>query len=133
MDDSIKELCGVIRQTAYEVHCYLRHGHLEKVYENAVAHRLRKAGSHIVQQHPLNVYDEDGTLLGHFVADLFVEHKIVVELKAARSLSDEHVAQPLGYSRAAGLEHGLLCNFGAARFQIRKYANLPDFQSPPAF
>lgn len=133
MDESIKELCGVIRQTAYEVHCYLRHGHLEKVYENAVAHRLRKAGLHVVQQHPLDVFDEDGTLLGHFAADLFVEHKIVVELKAARSLSDEHVAQLLGYLRAARLEHGLLCNFGAARFQIRKYANLPDYQAPPAF
>ena len=121
MDEEIKHLCDVIRQTAYEVHRYLRHGHLEKVYENALAHRLQKAGVQVVQQHPLHVYDEDGTPLGTFAADLFVEDRLIVELKAARALADDHTAQLLGYLRASRIEHGLLCNFGAMRFEIRKY------------
>ncbi len=122
MSEEIRGLCNLIRQTGFEIHCYLQHGHLEKVYENALAHRLRKTGLHVVQQHPLTVLDEDGTPIGSFVADLYVEEKIIVELKAIRALCDEHVAQLLGYLRASRVEHGLLCNFGAARFEIRKYA-----------
>jgi len=56
---------------------------LEKVYENALAHRLRKAGMSVQQQCPINVYDEDGTLLGEYFADLLVEGALVVEAKAA--------------------------------------------------
>ena len=58
-------------------------GHLEEVYENALAHRLRKAGMSVQQQCPINVYDEDGTLLGEYFADLLVEGALVVEAKAA--------------------------------------------------
>jgi len=76
----------------------------------------------VVQQHPLKVFDEDGTLLGEFYADLFLEDKLIVELKAVRAVLDEHVAQLLGYLRSARCEHGLLVNFGAAKFAIRKYA-----------
>ena len=122
MGEDIRGLCNFIRQTGFEIHCYLQHGHLEKVYENALAHRLRKAGLSVVQQHPLTVLDEDGTPIGSFVADLFVDVKIIVELKAVRALCDEHVAQLLGYLRASRVEHGLLCNFGSRRFEIRKYA-----------
>ena len=74
-----------------------------------------------MQQQPLNVLDEDGTLLGEFFADLFVEHQLVVELKAVRCLADEHVAQLLGYLRASRLEHGLLVNFGTPVLEIRKF------------
>lgn len=119
--DSVNELCDVVRQTAYELHTYLKHGHLEKVYENGLAHRLRKVGIQVEQQHPLQVLDEDGTLLGDFIADLFVEGVLVVEIKACKSLADEHVAQLLGYLRTSGVEHGLLINFGAPVFQIKKY------------
>src|SRR4051812_23423954 len=80
----INRLCDVIRQTSFEIHKFLRSGHLEKVYENALAHRLTRVGVQFIQQHPLNVCDEDGTLLGHFCADLFVESKLVVEIKACR-------------------------------------------------
>ena len=59
---TINELCDIVRQTAYNIHVYHGHGHLEKVYENALANRLRKLGHMVQQQHPLNVYDEDGTL-----------------------------------------------------------------------
>jgi GxxExxY protein len=117
----IMELCDIVRETAFAVHCYLKNGHLEKVYENALAHRLRKAGLDIKQQHPLRVYDEDGTLVGDYSSDLFVDGRLIVELKAAKALADEHVAQLLGYLRALRIEHGLLLNFGAPKFEIRKF------------
>ena len=117
----INKLCDIIRETSFEIHKFLKSGHLERVYENALAHRLAKIGIHVIQQHPLDVCDEDGTLLGHFCADLFVASKLVVEIKACRGLIDEHVAQLLGYLRASRIEHGLLINFGAAKLQIKKY------------
>jgi GxxExxY protein len=118
---AVNRLCDAIRQTSFDIHKFLRSGHLEKVYENALAHRLAKIGIHAIQQHPLDVCDEDGTLLGHLSADLFVENTLVVEVKACRVLVDEHVAQLLGYLRASRIEHGLLINFGGAKLQIKKY------------
>ena len=117
----IFDLCDTIRRTALALHLFLRQGHLEKVYENGLALRLRKSGIRVSQQHPLQVRDEDGSVLGDFVADLFVEESLLVELKACKSIADEHVAQLLGYLRASRIEHGLLINFGAAQFQIRKF------------
>jgi GxxExxY protein len=75
----------------------------------------------VAQQHPLNVYDEDGTLLGEFFADLYVESQLLVELKATRAVADEHVAQLLGYLRSARVETGLLINFGAPVLYVKKY------------
>ena len=118
---SVFNLCDQVRETSLALHRHLRHGHVEKVYENGLAHRLQKQGLPVIQQHPLQVFDEDGTVLGDFFADLFVDGRLVVELKACRSLADEHVAQLLGYLRASRIEHGLLVNFGAPRLQIRKY------------
>lgn len=117
----IMKLCDVVRETGYAAHRYLRNGHVEKVYENSLANRLRKQGLKVIQQHPLSVFDEDGTLLGDFKADLFVDDRLIVELKAVRYASDEHVAQLLGYLRASRIKHGLLINFGAPKFQIKKY------------
>jgi GxxExxY protein len=96
-------------------------GHLEKVYENALAHRLPKHGLDVQQQHPLKVYDEDGTLLGEYYADLLVDGRLIVELKAAREIVDEHVAQILGYLKSSRQEHALLIIFGSHKFQIKKY------------
>ncbi|HZS10560.1 MAG TPA: GxxExxY protein [Blastocatellia bacterium] len=128
MEERIKELCDLIRETSFDIHCYLRSGHLEKIYENALAHRLRKLGLKVGQQHPLNVHDEDGTLLGAFYADLFVEDRLIVELKACKAPADEHVGQLFGYLRASRIEHGLLINFGAQKLQIQKYILTPDKQ-----
>lgn len=122
MNDSLKALCDRVRETAYAVHVYHGHGHLEKVYENALAHRLRKAGFDVKQQHPIQVFDEDGTLIGDYVADLFVGGALIIELKAAKALAPEHEAQILGYLKSARMEHGLLINFGSYKFQIRKFA-----------
>ncbi|HXR48637.1 MAG TPA: GxxExxY protein [Candidatus Limnocylindrales bacterium] len=130
-------LSDQIRQTAYDIHVYHGHGHLEKVYKNALAHRLRKAGLDVKQQHPLKVFDEDGTLIGDYLADLLVEGKLIIELKTAKALAAEHEAQILGYLKSARLEHGLLINFGSYKFEIRKFAwnenqsrrtqRIPDF------
>ena len=92
----INRLCDLIRETSFEIHKFLRSGHLEKTYENALAHRLAKVGIEVTQQHPLDVFDADGTLLGHFSVDLFVAGRLIVELKACKVLVDEHVAQLLG-------------------------------------
>jgi GxxExxY protein len=117
----VKALCDHVRQTAYDIHAYHGHGHLEKVYENALAHRLRKAGLDVKQQYPLLVKDEDGTLIGDYCADLLVEGTLVIELKTAKALAPEHEAQVLGYLKSARLEHGLLINFGSPKFEIRKF------------
>ena len=70
---------------------------------------------------PIKVHDEDGTLLGDYFADIFVENQLIVEIKACKTLAPEHTAQILRYLRATNTEHGLLINFGAPKFQIRKY------------
>ncbi|SRR5581483_2711300 len=117
----ILKLCDVVRETAYAIHVYHGHGHLEKVYENALAHRLKKLGLEVQQQYPLTVHDEDGTVIGEYFADLFVDNQLIVELKAARACAEEHIAQILGYLRSSRREHGLLINFGSAKFEIKKY------------
>ena len=119
----IKALCNQVRQTAYDIHLYHGHGHLERVYENALAHRLRKAGLDVKQQWPLTVYDEDGTLLGDYLAYLLVEGVLVLvlELKTAKALALEREAQVLGYLKSAKLEHGMLINFGSPKFEVRKF------------
>ena len=128
---TIFQLCDLVRETSFAIHKFHGHGHLEKVYENALANRLRKLGLKVEQQHPITVYDEDGTVIGEYFADLFIEDELIIELKAAKSLADEHVAQILGYLKSSGIEHGLLINFGSYRFQIKKYALSTDASSKP--
>lgn len=119
--DHINQLCDAVRETSFAIHRYHRHGHNEKVYENALSHRLRKGGIRVEQQHPLAVFDEDGTILGEYFADLLVEGILVVELKAVRAIVDEHVAQILGYLHSSRIETGLLVNFGSPVMSVKKY------------
>ncbi|HET6853622.1 MAG TPA: GxxExxY protein [Pyrinomonadaceae bacterium] len=119
-------LCDVIRETSFDIYKYLRSGHKEQIYENALAHRLRKLGISLEQQQEVKVFDEDGTCLGLLKADLLVENKLICEIKGVRGLVDEHVAQLLGYLRASRIEHGLLINFGGPRLEIKKYILTPD-------
>lgn len=127
---SINELCDIVRETSFAIHKYLRHGHLEKVYERALVHRLTKQGIEARPQEPLSIYDEDETLLGEYFADLFIEKSLVVELKAGSSVTSEHVAQLLGYLRSSRVENGLLINFGAPRLSIKKYVLTIDDEYP---
>lgn len=123
--ENINQLCDVVRETSFAIHTYHRNGHLEKVYENALANRLRKLGLSVQQSFPLTVYDEDGTILGEYYADLFIEGCLIVELKACKSVADEHVAQILGYLKSSRIETGLLINFGAPKLHIKKYLMTP--------
>jgi GxxExxY protein len=107
MKDPIMDLCDVIRETSYSIHRYLQSGHLERVYENCLAHRLRKRAITLQQQYPIDVYDEDGTDLGHFVADLLVENQLIVELKACSMLLPEHTAQY--WDTCAGADYATRC------------------------
>ena len=116
-----KGLCDQIREIAYELHVYLGIGYLEKVYENGLKHRLQKAGLKVETQVPITVYDEDGFVLGDYVADVVV-NDIIVELKSVSSLQPIHIAQLMNYLKATRKKHGMLINFGSEKFQCRKIA-----------
>lgn len=116
-----QELCKTIREIAYAIHLYLGHGHMEKVYENALALRLKKAGLKIKRQYPVNVYEEDGTLIGEYFVDLLAEDCLLLELKTCQQLNNEHKLQILGYLKSTKIKDGLLINFGSYKFQIRKF------------
>jgi GxxExxY protein len=81
-----------------------------------------KAGIRVMQQQPIIVYEEEGTMIGKYCADLLVEGWLIIELKSVRTLAPEHVAQIIGYLKSSRLRHGLLINFGSYDFQIKKYA-----------
>ena len=114
-------LCNVIRETSFEIHRYLRHGLKEQIYENALAHRLRKKGINVEQQQEVKVFDEDGTFLGLLKIDLLIDDRLICEIKSCSALINEHISQLLGYLRASRMPHGLLINFGSSRLQIKKY------------
>jgi len=96
---------------AYRVSTVLGCGFLEKVYENALTHELRKINLKVSQQHFLRVI-YDGIIVGDYIADLLIEDAILVELKATRELDNIHFAQCLNYLKATGLKLCLLLNFG---------------------
>ena len=121
MGECVNEKCNRIRQIAYDLHVYLGIGYLEKVYENGMKHRLEKAGFIVETQVPIQIRDEDGFVLGDYIADMVVDG-IIIELKSVSTLFDVHVAQLLNYLKATGIEHGLLINFGSEKFQCRKIA-----------
>lgn len=104
------DLSGRIISLASKVHKTLGAGFLERVYANALALELERAGIAVEQECPLSVFYE-GTVVGQFFADLVVEGKIVVELKASEAVTSSHMAQLLNYLRASGMEVGLVINF----------------------
>jgi len=113
------ELTEKIIGCAYKVSNGLGCGFLEKVYENALSHELRKAGLRVRQQHPIQVL-YDGVVVGDYVADLLVEDSVILELKAVRELDEVHRAQGLNYLNATGLHLCLLINFGNPRADIHR-------------
>ena len=117
-----EEINGITERVigcAFTVSNMLGSGFIEKVYENALAHELRKAGLDIGQQHHIQV-QYDGVIVGDFVADLLVEEKVLVELKAVKGLQELHTAQALNYLKATGLEACLLLNFGRPKLEIKR-------------
>jgi len=105
--DITKEIIGA----AYEVHNTLGSGFLEKVYQNAlmVELKLRKIGAEA--EKPITVHYR-GEMVGNYIADIVVEDKIIVEVKAIKALSEIHEVQLVNYLTATGIEVGLLLNFG---------------------
>ena len=104
---------------AFKVANALGPGYLEKVYENALLHELRKPGLKVQAQKSIEVW-YDGVLVGDFIADLLVEDRVLVELKACRTLGDVHTAQALNYLAATGLKICLLLNFGSPKVEVRR-------------
>jgi GxxExxY protein len=104
---------------AMKVHNVLGAGFLEKVYENALVHELRKMGLKVEQQKRIPVF-YDGICAGDYVADLIVGDKVLVELKAVAGLTDEFTAICLNYLRCTDLGVCLLVNFGKPRLQVKR-------------
>ena len=94
-------------------------GFAEKVYENALAHELRKAGLAVLQRQAIVVHYDD-VVAGEYVADLLVGGSALVNLKVVRALNNAHMAQCINYLTATGLHLGLLLNFGSARVEVRR-------------
>ena len=115
----VNEITEKIIGCAYTVSNTLGIGFVEKVYENALVVATRKIGLLVEQQHQIKVVF-DGIIVGEFFADLFVEKRVLVELKAVSMLTQEHTAQALNYLRAAGAEVCLLINFGKSKIEIKR-------------
>ena len=118
----LNEITETIIGCAYRVANGLGVGFLEKVYENALAHELRKMGFAVEQQKPVDVW-YDGVIVGVYVADLFVEALVPVELKAAKAIDDIHLAQLLNQLTASKLSVGLLLNFGTSKLGVKRVVN----------
>ena len=104
---------------AFRVANALGHGFVEKVYENALAHGMRKCGLGAVQQRGIVVFYDD-LIVREFTADLPVEDQVIVELKVVGALSDVHLPQCRNYLRATGKPLCLLINFGRPKVEIRR-------------
>jgi GxxExxY protein len=119
MDLLHKEITEKIIKAYYKVYNTLGYGFLEKVYENAMAIELRKMGLEVKCQYPITVYYES-EIVGEYFADLIVNDIVVIELKASKSLLEEHECQLINYLKATKIELGLLLNFGKEAEYKRK-------------
>jgi len=104
---------------AFEVSSRLGAGFLEAVYENALCVELKRNGIQFEQQKPIDVIYRD-TVVGFYVADLLVEEKLLVEMKALKQFTQQHDAQVMNYLKATELTVGLLLNFGTPKLGIRR-------------
>lgn len=114
------ELTYQIRSCVFAVSNELGPGFLERVYQNALAIELREAGLAVRKQCPI-VVRYKGQIVGDYIADLVVEERVLIELKAVKALLAEHEAQILNYLRATQIKIGLLINFGQPRAQIKRF------------
>lgn len=106
-----EEITDEIINAFYKVYNKLGYGFLEKVYENAMFIELRKRNFNIEKQKSIVVYYEAENV-GNYFADLIVSNKVIIELKAAETLREEHEAQLVNYLKVTDIEVGLLLNFG---------------------
>lgn len=118
-----KELTELLIGVFYNIYNTLGYGFLEKVYENAFTIELDSLGINYKKQEPISVFYKTQKV-GSYIADIVVDSLIIIELKAAESLCEEHECQLLNYLRATNIEVGLLFNFGKkAHFKRIVYSN----------
>jgi GxxExxY protein len=113
------ELTRAIISAFYQVHNTLGYGFLEKVYQNALTHELTKRGYRVTPNMAIEVY-YDNIIMGEYFADLVVNDVVILELKAAESITKQHEAQLLNYLKATKIDVGLILNFGPKPQVVRK-------------
>jgi len=116
----INDITYKIRAAIFEVNRVLGYGFLEKVYESALLIELIKRGLKAKVQVPINV-EYKGEIVGEYFADIVVEDKVIIELKAIESLQKIHEAQLLNYLKATGYKVGLLVNFSHPKAEIKRF------------
>lgn len=116
-------------ECAFEVSNALGAGFLEKVYENALCVSLEQAGIHFVKQKVFDVHFRQ-RIVGTYVADIVVEDKLLIELKALSGFNKDHEAQVMNYLKASGLKVGLLINFGTPKIGIKRIVRQYDENHP---
>lgn len=123
------EITGPVIGCAFDVINELGSGFLESVYENAMLLALSEVGLNVQSQVPIPV-NFRGKRVGDFYADLLVEGKVIVELKAVRALAPEHQAQIINYLNATGIDVGLLINFGNPKLEFKRFTRSRKTGSP---
>jgi GxxExxY protein len=118
----IDKITDCIIGCAYKIGNNLGSGFLEKVYENALAYEIKREGLEVEQQYGLKVL-YNSVIVGEYVADLLVEKRVLVEVKAIKTLDTVHIAQCLNYLKATKLKVCLLINFGMPKVEIRRIVN----------
>ncbi len=113
------DLTEQILGCAFKVHGVLGPGFMEKVYENATLHELRKKGLKAESQHRIQLL-YDNIVVGDYIADILVEGRVLVELKAVKAIEDIHIAQALNYLKATGLKTALILNFGKRSLEVKR-------------
>lgn len=123
-----KELSYQITGACYLVGKKLGCGFLEKVYEKCLCYELKQMGLRSEPQKEIRILHDGMDLDLHYFADIVVEGKVIIELKAVSELTDIHRAQIQHYLKATGMEFGMLVNFGAKSVQIERFANYADYK-----
>ena len=113
-----RELCNVIVECAKTVRSQLTPGYEEKIYKNAMLVELRERGITVEVEVPFNVYYKNH-MIGDYRADMIVDRRVIIELKAVNALAPIHSIQLVNYLTATGIDDGLLINFGAEKLEIR--------------
>lgn len=114
-----EDLITKVIQCAYNVRAQLMAGYLETVYRKALVIELQSQGFTAEEEVPINVFYK-GVVVGEYRADIVVDKKIIIELKAVQSLLPVHEAQLVNYLTATNLDHGILINFGSDKIEIRR-------------
>ena len=119
LDESMEKLTERTIGSAFEVLNELGHGFPEAIYQKALAHELTQSGISVEQQVPFKVRYK-GVLVGNYYADIVVDKRVIIELKAVEKLVPAHVGQVLNYLRAGNLDVGLLLNFAKPKLEYRR-------------